>query len=70
MTASIEINDDVYLELTRITGNNVREVAEQAIREWIERRKAFANDAFYTLKPVSLGAKDIASEIDAIRTIP
>ena len=70
MTVSIQIDDDVYLELTRIAGNEIREATEQAIKEWIERRKAFANDAFYTLKPVSLGAKDIASEIDAIRTIP
>jgi hypothetical protein len=64
MSVSIEIGDDVYSELSQMVGDDVRRATEQAIREWMDRRKAFANDPFYKLKPVALGAKDIASTID------
>jgi len=65
MILSITIRDDLYLELLHLVGDDVNRVTEEAIAEWLERRKAFARDPFFTLRPVSTGIRDGASRIDS-----
>ena len=64
METLIKIDKKTYRELTRLAGENIDKITEQAILEWIGRRGSFTKDAFFKLKPVSTGIKDIASEID------
>ena len=65
MSVTIQIHEDVFMKLSQVVGDDVQRATEQAILEWIERRRAFSKDTFYTLKPVSLGVKELSSEVDS-----
>ncbi len=65
MSVSIQIHEEVYMKLSQVVGDDIQKATEQAILEWIERRNAFSKDTFYTLKPVSLGVKELSSDVDS-----
>ena len=64
MNVSIHIRDDLYEEFVRLVGDDIDRATEQAIVEWIERRKAFSKDSFFNLKPVATGVKEMSSNVD------
>ena len=64
MNVSIHIRDELYEEFVRLVGDDIDKATEQAIVEWIERRKAFSRDSFFNLEPVATGVKEMSSNVD------